>query len=289
MKWSKMRGKKQYILAFTCAGVLLSGCVQSFAWSIPGVTKPFDPANYWTHDTISWPDSAPSPYTLKDIARNRGLVIDYQNLKPNAIKDVKAVADFAKRLEELLTELKNIARLGGQAADNFKTYLHTVQQGRTVIEDTAESGVFLADGSESLTMQVQSKSFDEKYLHLDAAYQHAFIFAKNEMNAYEDRAAVLKEAVQRVVTAEGRVAAGQTQTEIGAITAAEVRQRNRLIMQRNALMVLNNRAKNDEIIRAETNIRAGLAVQYYDPYHPTEYDRAVYTKSVRPGMPDFVD
>lgn len=287
MKWNKIRGKKFYIVAFTCAGVLLSGCVQSLAWSIPGVTKPYDPANYWTHDTISWPDSAPSIYALRDIAKNCGQVIDYQNLKPNTIKDMKAVADFAKRLEELMTDMKNLTQLGGEATDNFRKYLRTVQQDSDAVDEVTESNMYLADGSESTTVQLEAKGKDNKYLYLDGVYRNTFQDAKNTMQSYETRAALLGETVQQIDVTEGRLAAGQAQAEVGAITAVEFRQRNDLMSQRSALIALHARAENDEIIRAETTMRKKLEMQFADPYHPNAYDKAVYEKTEAKGIPNF--
>lgn len=276
--------RKRNLLLFTCAGIL-AGCAQTFAWGIPGVTKPFDPANYWTADTISWPDSAPSVYTLRDIAKNGGNIIDYQNLKPNMVKELKAVAELSKRLEELLTELKNIARLDGQT-DILQNYLDTVTRGETIIKDAAESGMFLADGSEASTMQAGAKGLDEKYRSLDAAYQRAFVNAKNEMQAYDGRAAVINEAMKRMDKAEGLVAAVQSQTETGVIEAAEIKARNWLLAQRVALITLHHRAENDEVIRAEITIRKKLEMAFADPYHPSVYE-AIYKKTAVNGMPDF--
>jgi hypothetical protein len=281
--------KKKRIIIFTCAALLFSQSVSSFAWSISGVTRPYDPANYWTHNTISWPDSKPSIYMLRDIARNGGQVIDYQNLDPNTVKDVKAVLEFTARLNELLTEIKNLIPFGSSPATNLDRFLNTVQRADSVVDQAEDSCVYLANGDESSDTQLLAKGFDEKYQFLDESYKTAYDYAKKEAAAYEERSTILMDAVERIEETQGRLAAEQSQTEMAAISTFALLERNKLITQRNALEVLKNRAETDEIIRAETNIRNKLAVQFADPYRPTEYDHAVYTKKKAPGMPDFAN
>ena len=67
-----------------CLGVLTACCIcgvgaygVGFARTIPGVDEPFDPANYYSMTSISYADSAPSPFALKDLARQKGHVYDY--------------------------------------------------------------------------------------------------------------------------------------------------------------------------------------------------------------------
>ena len=47
----------------------------SEAYSIPGVDRPYDPANYYSKDSISYADSAPSFFALREVMQ--GNVYDY--------------------------------------------------------------------------------------------------------------------------------------------------------------------------------------------------------------------
>lgn len=290
MKWN-LRLNKRYIAIFTCAGVLLSGGMAAFARHhiVPGVDRPFDPANYWTHDTISWPDSAPSPYTLKDIANNGGQIIDYQNLPQNTIKDVKAVAEFTQRLKELVTKIQDLAKLGGDPLDSVGRLFAATHDDSSIVEQAEKSALHLADGGDHSSAQVLAKGLRDKYTYLDEAYRSAYSYAKAESGAFSARADVLREAAARIETVEGRLAAAQSQAEIGAVTAAGAQARNRLIAQRNALLALHGRAVNDEIVRAETVIRTKLNMKFADPYHYNSYDRAIYEKPKGNTMPNFAD
>lgn len=76
-------GKAALVLAVTSG--LLAGSVRGgWAHIIPGVDRPFDPPNYYSLTSISYPDSAPSPFTLRDMAAQGGNVYDYT-------RDIKSV------------------------------------------------------------------------------------------------------------------------------------------------------------------------------------------------------
>ena len=52
---------------------------------IPGITEPFDPPNYYSPTSVSIPDSAPSPFALKDLAAQGYKVHDVINSKKDII------------------------------------------------------------------------------------------------------------------------------------------------------------------------------------------------------------
>ena len=65
------------LMAGAVAAILAGGVRSSFAWDIPGIDEPYDPPNYYSLTSISWPDSAPSPFALRDLADQGGAVYDY--------------------------------------------------------------------------------------------------------------------------------------------------------------------------------------------------------------------
>lgn len=64
----------------TILTILLLSISIAFA-GIPGITKPFDPPNYYSPTSVSIPDSAPSPFALKDLAAQGYKVHDVINSK----------------------------------------------------------------------------------------------------------------------------------------------------------------------------------------------------------------
>ena len=64
------KGKVMYCLGVVgaCFVVGIGSYGIGHARVIPGVDEPYDPANYYSMTSISYADSAPSPFALKDLA-----------------------------------------------------------------------------------------------------------------------------------------------------------------------------------------------------------------------------
>lgn len=70
-----MKAKKK-ITVILSVGLIGGYSLVANAYSIPGITEPYDPPAYYSLTEISWRDS-PSPFALMDMARNFGMVYDY--------------------------------------------------------------------------------------------------------------------------------------------------------------------------------------------------------------------
>ena len=82
---------KQTIAASMIVGASLYGGL-SYAWDpIPGVDIPYDPPNYYSLSSVSWPDSRPSIYTLRDM----GIYINQTVFIDDFWKDF-IIKDFAQ-------------------------------------------------------------------------------------------------------------------------------------------------------------------------------------------------
>ena len=88
-----------------------------YAWSIPGVTRPFDPPNYYSPTSISWADSAPSPFALKDLAANGGSVYDYTRHIKSILYGTKFVSWLEKLTAKLGIEEENARKLPSESRE----------------------------------------------------------------------------------------------------------------------------------------------------------------------------
>ena len=61
--------KKKGKIALLAAVVLGIGMSVSYAHIVPGWDEPYDPPNYYSPTNISIPDSAPSPFALRELMR----------------------------------------------------------------------------------------------------------------------------------------------------------------------------------------------------------------------------
>ncbi len=86
-------------LAVSC-GVILSLLFAEVAEArtVPGVDEPYDPANYYSKESISYADSKPSVFALRDLMQ--GTVYDYKR----HLKSIDFGGDFEKWLATLVDE-----------------------------------------------------------------------------------------------------------------------------------------------------------------------------------------
>lgn len=127
--FSNTSKKTIVVLCVLSFGVTAPSLSVAYAWSIPGVTRPFDPPNYYSPTSISWADSAPSPFALKDLAAQGGMVYDYTR----HIKSILYGTKFAAWLEKLLAKLGIEETQARQLSDEQK------QQGMREIKDLQAS------------------------------------------------------------------------------------------------------------------------------------------------------
>ena len=91
------------LLALAAFSGLLAGSIHfASARVIPGVDRPYDPAAYYSPTAISYADSRPSVFALRDLARQGGSVYD-------PIREAKEIL-IAGRFETILRLMEQ--RLG---------------------------------------------------------------------------------------------------------------------------------------------------------------------------------
>ena len=113
-RFSNTSKKAVVVLCVLSFGFAAPSLSVAYAWSIPGVTEPFDPPNYYSPTSISWPDSAPSPFALEDLAAQGGLVYDYTRHIKSILYGTKFVAWLEKLLAKLGIEETNAKHLSDE-------------------------------------------------------------------------------------------------------------------------------------------------------------------------------
>ena len=86
----------------------------SFAEIIPGVDEPYDPTAYYSPTAISWADSAPSPYAVRDLVSNGGRVYDYT-------RHIKSIL-FGDTFEKILGVENDKTKLSEKNTENWSNH-----------------------------------------------------------------------------------------------------------------------------------------------------------------------
>lgn len=275
---------KQIGLLSIVAGSLVLAQTNAFAWSIPGVTRPYDPPAYYSPTAISWRDSKPSIFTMLDLARQGGMVHDYTEEPQDTHKELKTTIEQLKRIDELLNEIKNLTPASWDGFWQSLVKPHVSSKDQNVFDRTEETALL------SITDQNGSdlhKPEEAKLRYLDTMYRSVLAFSQESSQSYAARSNLLAKILDISAAAEGQLAVVQAQAGVEGSQAAENLQRNRLLGLQSALIAVKEQAKIDETVRTQAQNRRNLHMQFASPYEQSASDRKVFVKPKAPGMPDF--
>lgn len=294
--------KKSLLSLIIICFLLLLGSVSVFAWDIPGVTVPFDPANYYSPTTISIPDSAPSIFALRDLARQGFQVQDVQNNAKSIIKNIKSLTEMMNQITSLTNQVKNMMKFSsdGLSAHNngIDTVLQNVSDVRQSFQGLASdradmnqvwSGGFRqVDGppTERLTVLAEMNKEKELLQALEKTNKDGMAIAKF-IATQQDEIQLLEESLSKLEGVNGEVENKQIQGQIDSIRVTLAIKKNQLFDNLVALKSVNDRTKIDQEIKDNINTKEGAAFGVNDPYHPDAHDQQVFTRPTGQGLIRF--
>lgn len=284
--------KLKFILPCILLGGFLIGYGIVYASDeIPGVTRPFDPDNYYSPTTVSEADSAPSPFALREISQ--GDVFD----PLRKIKSALFSADYhvLDGLYDQITQniLKDMTPFNksvlGAALEKYGI-LHTTTQNNLLdaqgIESTLKTNLFrsaddFTDDGNSLTFKKvsQMKWQEDTYGKLINA-------AANGVNDTQAEYDALQAAQQNSANAEGDVQALQATAQLRALQEEARARRNMLYANYTAVEAIHNAGEVDERLEAADT---ASKVQMYaaDPSNLTNAEKKIIESDPPKGMPSF--
>ena len=278
----------------TCACALVGGfCIgygatYVYAKIIPGVDEPFDPGAYYSETAISYADSAPSTFALRELSK--GTVYD----KTRHEKSIPYTKDFMDWLDAV------IARTGIMER-NTKPQDKSIQQKTTAdIQAVRQDAASLYRGGEyeslmkkhlfrstndysedesAYSKDAQHKALEEKYIHLAKAAEDAV------KNTDADEAAYAQ-IMENVKNAQGEMEIEQAAAQLAALQEAELAKRNALLSNLAELRAIQKQIEMDEhlaSVRATEN--AKLRVE--DPYRDASRPDQAYNRPESIGFVEF--
>lgn len=205
--------------------VAVAGFTTASSWTViyagwvpvAGIDYPFDPANYYTQTTVSIPDSAPSPFALRDLADNGGQVYDYtRHIKSQLFgeKFQNLLARVTDKLGINIFKYDPLGSSGGAILHNSLQELvnnnkaHSVQ----IEESPAVFNAQFHDGAAGSTVDNKSAA-----RFLSNSYESIAVSTKERMNDNESLYRALNEALQTSTNAAGSIQINQAGNQIDAI------------------------------------------------------------------------
>ena len=243
--------KKKGKIALLAAVVLGIGMSVSYAHIVPGWDEPYDPPNYYSPTNISIPDSAPSPFALRELMR--GDVYDYTR----HIKSILFGDHYADIYQNLFAQLMNEIRdMTGMSKNAIARTERSVEDGFGSSKDIgATSDIpYLEEQSLFRKSSVDPDEFDD-VRQLKWAGE---IYLKS-LNADKEAQADLEERFKAI-------------NEVLDYAATEA---------------AHSRLQLDQDLHDVQAARKGSAFKVIDRDHLTPSDRLIYVERTAPGYYDF--
>ncbi len=286
------RGKVIYCLGVlgACFVVGIGSYGVGHARVIPGVDEPYDPANYYSMTSISYADSAPSPFALKDLARQGGNVYDYARHMKAILSTQNTENWLATALERFGIKVKNITPL-----DN--SILTTVQKNIASLNADTESSSLgdktLDFWKSQIFRSTEGGYVDENTYKPQDQYQAAaeiFKLYGDNAKGFIDTAASEQANITAIMeasnNAEGEMQADQAKADAMAMMEAEIARRNTLLGNLASIKAVEGKIKQNEDLAFQRQVQAAQ-ISIEDPYHRTARSEKLYEKSEPKGFVQF--
>lgn len=289
-----MKAKKK-IAAVLGLGLFSGYSLVAYAYSIPGVTEPYDPPAYYSLTEISWRDSRPSIFALRDLAANLGNVYDYTR----HIKSILFGEKFEKTAETAESKSKNEElnttsfpeEIFEETEDALKIINLTTEK-ITKTADISETNTYLRQGNADdwESYNPNSYKWEEKYKWLSNTYRSFADGSKSEIEETEKTIEAAKNIFNHTNTAEGELQMYQAQNELKTLLAYELARQNAIDSNLAQLQAVYQAAEYDKNVES-AYIDSITKMDVADPYDEVNYkmlsEEYGYEKAKAMGMPDF--
>jgi len=253
------------------------------------VDEPYDPANYYSMTSISYADSAPSPFALKDLARQGGNVYDYARHMKAIMATQNMESWLSTAMERFGITVKNINPLNN-------SILTTVQRNLASLNSDANSrslGERTMDFWKSRIFRNDEGYEDENTFKAQEQYQAAAEIykiygdnAKGFIDTASSEQANIAAIVEAGYNAEGEMQADQAKADAMAMVEAETVRRNKLLGNLASIKAVEGKIRQNEDLAFRRQVQAAQ-ISIEDPYHRTARSEKLYEKSEPKGFMRF--
>jgi len=281
--------KRLCIISATIFGGFFLGYHLVYAYVIPGVDEPFNPAAYYSDTAVSYADS-PSTFFYKDLAAGGGTVLD----TARKIKSVLFSGDFSNLAgiftSKTTNDVINTSPFSASTLEKTSNHITNLNEGTSnlsnsaVVLDKREGTLFRRpdrydEDTNSYDKKTQLSWLEKTYLQLTQS-------AKGNLDDLDSQEEILSTIMENAYRADGDLQASQASAEIKALNEAETARRNALLANYASLKATNNMTKEDEELQSiRTTDKAMVWIS--DPYNQTKQEQQIYTRPTAPGFKDF--
>ncbi|WP_278402556.1 hypothetical protein [Megamonas rupellensis] len=256
---------------------------------IPGITEPFDPPNYYSPENVSIPDSAPSPFTLTDLANNGYLVHDVKSTKKDIISSIKTYTEYLNVAKNYLLDLTDLIHAED---NNFSNILK--QEKDSIIHSSTFNDDANIDKIDDYLYNLTTSNYkdnyinlNDKYIYLDNIYKTAYSLSRNELSSLEERQKNLDYTINKLTTISSTMQGQEALSLLDTLKQLELLKQQQLINNLTTINVAKIRDNKDDNFRLKRENLRFFNLNFEDPYNPSDYYKKHYTKTPGKGFADF--
>lgn len=284
-------GKAALILAVT-GGLLAGGMHSGLAHIIPGVDRPFDPPNYYSLTGISYPDSAPSPFTLRDMAAQGGNVYDYTRELKSVLFGSKFLDILQMVAEQFGIHLQNSVQMSPDLIVYNTSVVAAKQQNTDAIYQMAIEGNDLRKSPYFHSYEESEAQYDAprnkaaQRREIDAAAASYAAAAQQALADREATNAAVNALVEAAANTESETTLKQIIAQLHALEASEKAQTKALYAAWLKLNETQQREELDEAIEHEKNVQ-NAKILVADPFDKASAALSGYERPKPQGFVPF--
>ncbi|SFA70948.1 hypothetical protein [Selenomonas ruminantium] len=244
----------------------------SEAYSVPGVDRPYDSANYYSKDSISYADSAPSPFALRELMQ--GNVYDYTRHIKSILFGDKFEGWLANLMDSNMRWLRDMLGLGNRGS----SVLAEIENGNKDfgIPDWLQGdNYFVNYNSKWLRTGYDS---NDKYGWMAKIFAEGIENARKNQGDLDERMGTLNDILENSRVAEGNMEAMQSETQMQGLMDSEITRRSRMLANHPQVQAAGDRLRLDKERRAMLAEDRVMTFKIMDRNNMTEQDSAVGVK-----------
>ncbi|WP_157833327.1 hypothetical protein [Selenomonas ruminantium] len=239
--------------------------------------------------SISYADSAPSPFALKDLARQGGNVYDYARHMKAIMATQNIESWLSMAMERFGITVKNMNPLDNSILTTVQRNLASLNQDtnssslRERTMDFWKSRIFRNDEGyeDENTFKAQ-----EQYQATAEIYKIYGDNAKGFIDTASSEQANIAAIVEAGNNAEGEMQADQAKADAMAMVEAETARRNKLLGNLASIKAVEGKIRQNEDLAFRRQVQAAQ-ISIEDPYHRTSRSKKLYEKSEPKGFVRF--
>ena len=241
----------------------------SEAYSVPGVDRPYDPADYYSKDSISYADSAPSPFALREIIQ--GNVYDYTRHIKSILFGDKFEGWLANLMDSNMRWLRDMLGLGNQGQSVLAEIKNT-NKDFGLPDWLKGDNYFVNYNSKWLRAGYDS---DAKYGWMAKIFAEGIDNARKNQEDMDERMGTLNDILENSQEAESNMEVMQSETQMQGLMDSEITRRNNLFANHAQVQAAGDRLRLDKERRAMLAEDKVMTFKIMDRNNMTEQDRGV--------------